>query len=178
MTIRSIDRTVTTETPFYVLTKMEYDLKLRRVANRRKKPGIYGVCTSISNGKFISNRGLDRCFNARAGYLLAFLPYHKLLRTDLRASLPTILPRCPIPIFFSRSIFYIEQALLHARLPCGTNFTVGTILISLQQLSHAFVNKPFPPLTNRSKTKKERKESNQIFSNPKLTLIHFKAFTS
>jgi hypothetical protein len=31
------------------------------------------------------------------------------------------------------------QALLHARLPCGTNFTVGTILISLQQLSHAFL---------------------------------------
>lgn len=111
MTIRSIDRTVTTETPFYVLTKMEYDLKLRRVANRRQKPGIYGVCTSISNGKFISNRGLDRCFNARAGYLLAFLPYHELLRTDLRASLPTILPWCPIPIFFSRSFFYIEQGL-------------------------------------------------------------------
>ena len=43
MTIRSIDRTVTTETPFYVLTKMEYDLKLRRVANRRQKPGSFGV---------------------------------------------------------------------------------------------------------------------------------------
>jgi hypothetical protein len=40
------------------------------------------------------------------------------------------------------------QALLHARLPCGTNLMVGTILRSLQQLSHAFVNKLFPPLTN------------------------------
>jgi hypothetical protein len=40
----------------------------------------------------------------------------------------------------------------------------------LLQLSHAFVNKPFPPLTNRSKTKKERKEGILAQGSPDLLL--------